>query len=48
MSTDARQPSTADDVIDPFAGVDFSQLERSLRRPRTLIDFLLSGVGRRR
>src|SRR5262245_43062475 len=29
-------------VVDPFAGVDFSQLERSLRRPRTLADFLLN------
>ena len=29
---------------DPFAGVDFGQLERSLRRPRTLMDFLLSGL----
>jgi phosphate transport system permease protein len=29
---------------DPFAGVDFSQLERSLRRPRTLVDFLLTGL----
>jgi phosphate transport system permease protein len=29
-------------VADPFAGVDFSQLERSLRRPRTLIDFGLT------
>ncbi len=29
-------------VTDPFAGVDFSQLERSLRRPRTLMDFLLN------
>jgi phosphate transport system permease protein len=28
--------------IDPFEGVDFSHLERSLRRPRTLTDFLLS------
>ena len=26
----------------PFAGVDFQDLERSLRRPRTLIDVLLS------
>src|SRR5262249_14897868 len=26
----------------PFAGLDFSQLERSLRRPRTLIDFALT------
>jgi phosphate transport system permease protein len=32
------------DPPDPFAGVDFSQLERSLRRPRTLFDFLLTGV----
>ncbi|MBV8206310.1 MAG: phosphate ABC transporter permease PstA [Acidobacteria bacterium] len=29
-------------VEDPFAGVDFSHLERSLRRPRTLIDALLN------
>jgi phosphate transport system permease protein len=29
---------------DPFGGVDFSQLERSLRRPRTLIDFLLTAT----
>jgi phosphate transport system permease protein len=28
----------------PFAGVDFQDLERSLRRPRTLIDVLLSGL----
>ena len=27
---------------DPFAGVDFSSLERSLRRPRTLVDFALT------
>ncbi|MEP7304931.1 MAG: phosphate ABC transporter permease PstA [Acidobacteriota bacterium] len=27
---------------DPFEGVDLSHLERSLRRPRTLTDFLLS------
>ena len=31
-------------VADPFAGVDFSQLEHSLRRPRTLMDFLLNGL----
>jgi phosphate transport system permease protein len=36
--------SQTGDVIDPFAGVDFSHLERSLRRPRTLTDFLLSLV----
>jgi phosphate transport system permease protein len=29
---------------DPLAGVDFAQLERSLRRPRTLIDFLLTAL----
>jgi phosphate transport system permease protein len=29
-------------IQDPFAGVDFSQLERSLRRPRTFIDFALT------
>src|ERR1700692_4808264 len=28
----------------PFAGVDFGQLEHSLRRTRTLLDFLLSGL----
>ena len=32
------QPAAAD----PFADVDLSQLERSLQRPRTLIDFLLN------
>jgi phosphate transport system permease protein len=30
--------------VDPFVGVDFPQLERSLRRPRTLVDFLLSAL----
>lgn len=35
-----RQNSSA--VPDPFAGVDFSHLERSLRRPRTLMDFALN------
>jgi phosphate transport system permease protein len=29
-------------ISDPFSGVDFSELERSLRRPRTLVDFLLN------
>jgi phosphate transport system permease protein len=28
--------------LNPFAGVDFSELERSLRRPRTLLSVLLS------
>lgn len=31
-------------VEDPFAGVDFSELEHSLRRPRTFMDFLLNGI----
>ena len=31
-------------IIDPFAEVDLSQLERSLRRPRTLIDFSLNAL----
>jgi phosphate transport system permease protein len=44
MSAANIEPSPNAEVIDPFAGVDFSQLERSLRRPRTLLDFLLSGV----
>ena len=32
------------EVIDPFAGLDFSQLERSLRRPRTLVDLGLTAL----
>jgi len=31
-------------TIDPFADVDLSQLERSLRRPRTLADFSLNAL----
>lgn len=31
-------------VENPFAKVDFAQLEHSLRRPRTLMDFLLNGL----
>jgi len=42
MSTAASDRSTRGGGIDPFEGVDFSQLERSLRRPRTLTDFVLS------
>src|SRR3978361_1869166 len=41
MSTSQRTLSPQFPV-DPFADVDFSLLERSLRRPRTLIDFLLT------
>src|SRR5215831_11069952 len=29
---------------DPFEGVDLSDLERSLRRPRTLVDFILTAL----
>lgn len=29
-------------IPDPFVGIDFSQLERSLRRPRTFVDFALN------
>jgi len=31
-----------EEIPNPFAGVDFGQLERSLRRPRTLADFALN------
>jgi phosphate transport system permease protein len=44
MAMAAPDTSTASalDMGDPFAGLDFAQLDRSLRRPRTLIDFLLN------
>jgi len=38
------QDSIGVEAVDPFAGVDFSHLERSLRRPRTLVDFLLTAL----
>jgi phosphate transport system permease protein len=40
----APPTSAASDLegLDPFAGIDLSQLERSLQRPRTLIDFLMN------
>jgi phosphate transport system permease protein len=41
MATKVIQPDFHE-VPNPFAGVDFSQLERSLRRPRTLMDFALN------
>jgi hypothetical protein len=31
-------------VDDPFAGVNFPELEHSLRRPRTFMDFVLNGA----
>ncbi len=37
-----KPPSAGD--LSPFADVDFSELEKSLRRPRTLIDLLMSGL----
>ncbi len=37
-----KTPAAED--LNPFADVDFSELEKSLRRPRTLIDLLLSGL----
>ncbi len=40
--------STMDDIaqhdLNPFGGVDFSQLEKSLQRPRTLFNILMSGL----
>ncbi|HET6338631.1 MAG TPA: phosphate ABC transporter permease PstA [Polyangiales bacterium] len=47
MTTDAsgahvRPSKPQDDPLDPFAGVNLGQLERSLRRPRTLFNALLS------
>jgi phosphate transport system permease protein len=44
MVNDTKVQAVGREVADPFAGVDFSQLERSLRRPRTLVDFLLNAV----
>src|SRR5580765_7110448 len=38
------RPASVGAIEDPLAGVDFGQLERSLRRPRTLLDFLLSAT----
>jgi phosphate transport system permease protein len=43
-ATDDHSLANPASLADPLAGVDFSSLERSLRRPRTLIDFLLNGV----
>jgi phosphate transport system permease protein len=38
-------PLSPDPDLNPFAGVDFSDLEKSLRRPRTLASVLLSGLA---
>ena len=40
----SNQASVVGAIIDPFADVDLSQLERSLRRPRTLADFSLNAL----
>jgi phosphate transport system permease protein len=38
-------PLSPEPDLNPFAGVDFSDLEKSLRRPRTLVSVLLSGLA---
>ena len=37
-------PFPGEPLLDPFAGVDFNDLEKSLRRPRTLVNVLLSAL----
>jgi len=44
MTTPAVTAGPLAPETNPFAGIDFSQLERSLRRPRTLISVVLSGL----
>ena len=44
MSTTGMETAPSGEIPNPLAGVDFSQLERSLRRPRTMMDFILSGL----
>jgi phosphate transport system permease protein len=43
-SDDVNVALRSDALEDPLAGMDFSHLEKSLRRPRTLADFALSLV----
>jgi phosphate transport system permease protein len=38
------RPSPSSEELDPFAGVDLQALEKSLRRPRSLFNALLSGL----
>ena len=38
-----ERPKPAEVNLNPLADVDFSELEKSLRRPRTLVDLLMSG-----
>jgi phosphate transport system permease protein len=42
--TAAIQPHLEAEELNPFHGVDFSKLERSLRRPRTFLSVLFSGM----
>jgi phosphate transport system permease protein len=44
MTDSQGRAAVGADAVDPLAGIDFSQLERSLRRPRTLVDFLLTAL----
>jgi phosphate transport system permease protein len=44
MSTVKIMASPDSGIRNPFAGVDFPALERSLRRPRTLVDFALNAL----
>jgi phosphate transport system permease protein len=44
MATTQQSSNQIVRLQDPFAGLDFSQLERSLRRPRTLVDFTLTAL----
>lgn len=37
-------PLPGEPEFNPFAGVDFNELEKSLRRPRTLVNVLLGGL----
>ncbi|HEY2732802.1 MAG TPA: hypothetical protein VGI70_02405, partial [Polyangiales bacterium] len=42
--SDIRELKPQADVLDPFDGVDLDGLEKSLMRPRTLLDDLATGV----
>jgi len=44
MSTHDVANDLSEQEFNPFRDVDFSQLERSLRRPRTLFSVLMSGL----
>src|SRR5579871_5169440 len=40
----SAKPAPLEQQMNPFAGVDFADLEKSLLRPRTLMSGLLSGL----